>query len=321
MKKRYVILAGILAAAVAAAGCGKKDENTDTDNKDAQVTIAPAKDDSSSGEADAELVDMQKSTDADIKNVMGDKTDTAAKLVLINKTGADVARLYIRPNADDDDWGEDLIQGMFTFTNGDKALYYFDKDAKDAEGNTVTSYDIRISYTDENRSECFFRKIPLQNISQISLLMDGSGDSSIPYATYLSGSSKKETSTLNEVKQRLGLMDSEDSDSEEEEPSEDSSVTPTPAPTAAVTATPAPTQTPEDPTDPDNTDITDAGAAKAESFIGQSLDSLIAACGEPSGSEYENEPETGETGYHYYDTFTVSTAVDENGNEVVAGVY
>ena len=51
------------------------------------------------------------------------------------------------------------------------------------------------------------------------------------------------------------------------------------------------------------------------------LSSLIAALGEANGSDYENEPETGETGYHYYDTFTVSTTVDESGNEVVAGVW
>ena len=45
------------------------------------------------------------------------------------------------------------------------------------------------------------------------------------------------------------------------------------------------------------------------------------ALGEANGSDYENEPETGETGYHYYDSFTVSTTVDDSGNEVVAGVW
>ena len=59
----------------------------------------------------------------------------------------------------------------------------------------------------------------------------------------------------------------------------------------------------------------------AKQYIGQPLSSLIAALGDANGSDYENEPETGETGYHYYDTFTVSTTVDESGNEVVAGVW
>jgi hypothetical protein len=59
----------------------------------------------------------------------------------------------------------------------------------------------------------------------------------------------------------------------------------------------------------------------AENCIGRPLSELIAICGEPNGTTYEDEPETGETGYHYYDDFTVSTTVDEAGNEVVAGVW
>ena len=263
---------------------------------------------------DNDLVNMQKSTDEDIKNVIGTKTATASKVILINQTGADVARIYIRPNTDDDDWGDELVDGKFTLKNGDKALYYFDKNQKDEDGKTVTSYDIRITYTDEDRSECFFRKIPLQNITQITLRMDGTGEDAIPYATYLSGSTKKETSTLNEVKQRLGLLDSDNEDDDDQDNNnQNTDATPTPQP-SAPTATPAPNNGSDtNPEDPD--------ASEAEKYIGQSLDSLISAIGEPEGSDYENEPETGETGYHYYPSFTVSTTVDEAGNEVVAGVW
>ena len=59
----------------------------------------------------------------------------------------------------------------------------------------------------------------------------------------------------------------------------------------------------------------------AEEYIGQSFDNLVNACGEPTGSDWVDEPESGETGYHYYDSFTVSTVIDENGNEIVAGVW
>ena len=55
-------------------------------------------------------------------------------------------------------------------------------------------------------------------------------------------------------------------------------------------------------------------------YVEQSIKSLIDYAKE-SYEDYVNEPETGETGYHYYDTFTVSTTVDESGNEVVAGVW
>ena len=315
MKKRYIILAGILAVTALASGCGKEKE--DTSKQEPQVTVAPAGD-TDKDTNDNDLVDMQKSTDEDIQNVIGTKTATASKVILINQTGADVARIYIRPNADDDDWGDELVDGKFTLKNGDKALYYLDKTQKDEDGNTVTSYDIRITYTDEDRSECFFRKIPLQNITQITLRMDGTGEDAIPYATYLSGGTKKETTTLNEVKKRLGLLESEEADDEDEADDTDNSsqstdITPTPQP-SAPTATPAPNNGSDtNPEDPD--------ASEAEKYIGQSLDSLISAIGEPEGSDYENEPETGETGYHYYPSFTVSTTVDEAGNEVVAGVW
>ncbi|MDD7729465.1 MAG: hypothetical protein PUK34_07625 [Clostridia bacterium] len=311
MKKRYIILAGILAAAAFASGCGKEKE--DTSKQEPQVTVAPAEV-TDKDTNDNDLVNMQKSTDEDIKNVIGTKTATASKVILINQTGADVARIYIRPNTDDDDWGDELVDGKFTLKNGDKALYYFDKNQKDEDGKTVTSYDIRITYTDEDRSECFFRKIPLQNITQITLRMDGTGEDAIPYATYLSGSTKKETSTLNEVKQRLGLLDSDNEDDDDQDNNnQNTDATPTPQP-SAPTATPAPNNGSDtNPEDPD--------ASEAEKYIGQSLDSLISAIGEPEGSDYENEPETGETGYHYYPSFTVSTTVDEAGNEVVAGVW
>ena len=91
MKKRYIILAGILAAAALASGCGTKKE--DTSKQEPQVTVAPAAD--TDKDTDNNLVDMQKSTDEDIKNVMGTKTASSSKVILINQTGADVARIYI----------------------------------------------------------------------------------------------------------------------------------------------------------------------------------------------------------------------------------
>lgn len=51
------------------------------------------------------------------------------------------------------------------------------------------------------------------------------------------------------------------------------------------------------------------------------MSALESACGSPNGSDYEDEPESGKTGYYYYDTFTVSTTFDDDGNEVVSGVW
>lgn len=321
MRKRYLILGALLVTAITAAGCGRK--KTEETPQDAQVTVAPAENTDTASSDEGTLVDMQKSDDSDIKNVIGDKTTTASKLIIVNGTGSDIAGIYVRPTSDDDDdWGDELVKGMFTLKSGDKALYYYDKNVQDADGKTVTSFDIRIVYTDDSLTDCYFRKLPLTTITQITLKLDGSGDDAIPYATYLTSSSKKETSTLSEVKKRLGLDDSSSSDEEDE--TLDPTATPTPDSTEAPTATPvpdstaAPTATPV-PDDSGDSDGPTADAAKA--YIGQPLSSLTAALGEPNGSDYENEPETGETGYHYYDTFTVSTTVDESGNEVVAGVW
>ena len=165
MKKRYVILAALLVTALAAAGCGKK--KTEDTGKDGQVTVAPAENTDTASSDDSSLVDMQKSDDADIKNVIGDKTSTASRLILVNGTGAAVKGLYIRPTTDDDDdWGTELINGLFTLNDGDKALYYYEPDEKDADGNAVTSYDIRITYEDEDYTDCYFRKLQLKTISR-----------------------------------------------------------------------------------------------------------------------------------------------------------
>lgn len=324
MKKRYMILGGLLALTVFAAGCGKDKEEAPK----VEITVTPTPQ-----EKKEELVDMQKSTDDidAIANVIGTKTATASRFVILNKTGADIASINIRPHTEDEDagWGDDLVNGKFVLKNNDKAVYYYDKNAKDDEGKTVTSYDVRIFYTDTDRYECYFRDLPFGKIKQLTLRMDGTGDDALPFATYLSEGSTKEYSTLNDVKKRVGMTDSqydEDSDSEasdsQDSNSDDSSqADPTPTPDGGSTDNPG------DGSDNGGDDGSSGEdpIAMAESYIGQSLDALKGACGDPSGSDYQDEPETGKTGYHYYtigdSTFTVSTIVDENGNEIVAGVW
>ena len=76
-------------------------------------------------------------------------------------------------DADEDGgWGDDLINGMFTLTDKDKALYYMQtantqtsgtqtSDTQTTSNKSTASYDIRIAYADEDKNECFFRDIPL----------------------------------------------------------------------------------------------------------------------------------------------------------------
>lgn len=315
MKKRFLIVAGLVAL-TAFSGCGKDDGEP---QQQAEVTIVP----SEAPDESTDLVDMQVSTEETIENVIGTKTSTSSEVTIVNETGGEIVGLYVRPNTDDMDdyeWGDELIKGSFSLKDGDKALYYFEKDARDSEGNPVSRYDIRIIYAEEDRNECYFRDLPLTSISQISLCMDGEGEDAIPYARYYDVSGKTEHSTLQEVKERLGLSGTEDSsdessDGETQDGQDDEKPQPTEAPseTTPQPEDPEPTEAPSDESDP---------IAAARGCIGQSLDALYSAVGSPSGgSEYVNEPESGETGYYYYDTFTVSTSVGEDGSEIVANVW
>ena len=359
MKKRYLILAGLLVMTVAAAGCGKKKT---TETAPVEVTATPTPEVTKA----VDMVDMQQTADEDIKNIMGEKTSTASKIVFVNNTGDAIQSLYIRTHVDEDSedydadedadedggWGDDLINGMFTLTDKDKALYYMQTANTQTSGTQTTSnkstasYDIRIAYADEDKNECFFRDIPLGTISQITLCMDGTDDDAIPYAKYLTGTSTKEVSTLDAVKKRLGIIDDSESESDSTDDSDQNS---------ADNSDSADNNNSGDQNTDDNgngsnngsddgndgstddgnggstdnenggnTDQDNSGGdmiSTAEQYIGQSLDALEGACGSPQGSSYEDDPETGKTGFHYYSNFTVSTTVDENGNEIVAGIW
>ena len=345
MKKRYLILAGLLVMTVAAAGCGKKKV---TETAPVEVTATPTPEVTKA----VDMVDMQQTADEDIKNVMGEKTSTASKIVFVNNTGNDIQSLYIRTHVDEDSedydadedggWGDDLINGMFTLTDKDKALYYMQTANTQTSGTQTTSnkstasYDIRIAYTDEDTNECFFRDIPLGTISQITLCMDGTDDDAIPYAKYLTGTSTKEVSTLDAVKERLGITDDSESESDSTDNSDKNSTDNSDSTdsnnssdqnnnsgngTGGNSDDPGNGGNSDDPGTNDDPGDDGDMISTAEQYIGQSLDALEGACGSPQGSSYEDDPETGKTGFHYYSNFTVSTTVDENGNEIVAGIW
>ena len=317
-KKKYLAVAGLMALAVVISGCGKKNSGDSV----VQATPTPTQETAVTATPTPELINMEEAVE---KNVMGEKTSTASKVTIVNKTGSEVAAIYVREtpsdDSEDDEWGDDLVNGMFTLENGENAVYYYEK------GSSSVTYDIRITYSDEEKNECFFRKLPLTTMKQITLRMDGSGDDSIPYATYLTASSTKEVSTLNDVKKRLGLS-TDDSDS-------DSSATPTPTDSSddssssnssnsdSNNANPTSTPSADNNSDPDDndTDPTNSTIQKAESYIGMSIDDLESAVGAAQSSEYDDDDTAGTTGYYYYSDFTVSTSVDENGNEIVTGVW
>lgn len=337
MKKRYLILAGLLVMTVAAAGCGKKQT---AETEPVQATATPTPEVTKA----VDMVDMQQTTDEDIKNIMGEKSSTASKIIFVNNTGDDIQSLYIRAHVDedssdgeddeDDGWGDDLINGMFTLTDKDKALYYLPANTQQNANKSTASYDIRIAYTDEDKNECFFRDIPLGTISQITLCMDGTDEDAIPYAKYLTGTSTKEVSTLDAVKKRLGMDDNSDSTDDSDKDSTDNSDSTDSDNNSdnnddnngdngngGNSDDPGNGGNTDNPGNNDNPGNDGDMISIAEQYIGQSLDALESACGSPQGSSYEDDPETGKTGFHYYSNFTVSTTVDENGNEIVAGIW
>ena len=320
MRKIQLISAVLAAAALLAAGCGKSSKPA----VPADPTPAPET------QEEGELVQMEKAekpleAEKDYEHMIGTKTQTSSVLLITNKTGDEIATIYIRPtvtNAMTDDWGDELVKGSFTLKDGEETAFCFEKDRKDNAGNLVTNYDIRIGYTDIYKNECFFRNLPLTVMKDLSLCMEGTGLNGIPYAKYHSTAGDTEYSTLEEVKKRLGLTTTTAITGS-------SLLSPSPTPAPAATQQPEDTPAETQPVDtpvpvPQETTpvvVPDSGAASASAYIGQSLDSLIGAMGSPTGSEYVDEPETGRTGYHYYSTFTVSTIVDDAGNETVAGVW
>jgi len=353
MKRKFLTYAGLIILALTA-GCGvkKSPEQPAISAPAVTETPVPAVTEAPVGT----VVEMEKveETDkqADAEHVIGQKTDSASGVMIINQTGDPIEYIFIRAAVNDDgsndEWGTDLLQGSFEWIDGEKALYYFENNQKDPEGNTATSYDIRISYEDENKSELYYRNLPLPLIKEIRLCLDISGDFGLPYARYITITGNKEYSTLQEVRAWYGLDVSEE---EDENTEEDDLTTPTPSPAATTTASavsptvtvtsapeegsetsePTVTGTPEETetTDTPNSnpsyeeeyDEPDVGAMQAQSYIGQPLENLVGAMGSDSGSEYADEPDTGRTGYHYYGSFTVSTTVDDEGNEIVSGVW
>ena len=92
------------------------------------------------------------------------------------------------------------------------------------------------------------------------------------------------------------------------------------------TDNPDPTTAPSDNSNssnnnPSSDDPTNSTIQTAEKYIGMSIDDLVGAVGDSQSSEYDDDSATGTTGYYYYPDFTVSTSVDEEGNEIVTGVW
>ena len=148
MKKRYLILAGLLVMTVAAAGCGKKQT---TETEPVQATATPTPEVTKA----VDMVDMQQTSDDDIKNVMGEKTATASKVVFVNNTGDDIQALYIRTHVSDEDssdedeeddgWGEaDPTKRVVNSARKELIITGASKDSIDSETYTREAIDAAI---------------------------------------------------------------------------------------------------------------------------------------------------------------------------------
>ena len=354
--KRKLLLLFLFLVLSTAVGCGRN--KTETQKVMPTATPAPvllsvtpvpedAQVDAPVDGVDDDLVEMQVIPGRDVENSIGQKTASSKEIIVENQTGDEIGEFYVRvhpedEDEDDEEWGWDLIAGGFTVENGGKLAYYLQPDAESTSEDT--RYDIQIGYTDEDLTECYFRNLPLETISSIVLRMHGTGDEAYPYCTYLTATGSKEYSTLEEVRRRLGLSgeetDEEDDDEEDDDEDEDSSdeeeetaIEENKAEEAEAGSSTEETQDNTSSSDNTVTEEIDTGeiegdsyadtedSSTARNYIGQSLAALESAVGSPNGSDYQDLVELGKTGYHYYSSFTVSTAVDENGNEIVTGVW
>lgn len=322
MKKRYILLAGLLALCFAAVGCGKKD-NTAKPTPTPEATIE------TSGKGN--VVSMEQSADIDkskITKIMGTKTATSADVVITNNTGLEISGFYTRPSGEDD-WSADYIEEKFTLKDKEMALFYYDPMAKDEDGNTITKYDLKVSYTDEDETDCLFRNLTLSDINDLKLKMEDG----VPFVTYISVSTKRQVSTLEDAKARMGKTDSDDEDENNDsdnDSSESADTTPTPSDSDSDNSDDGSSS--NNPTgngnndgnpgsqDPGNIDYED-GRETAENYIGQDINALTDACGGANSTEYTTDPESGvQIGYYYYNGYTVSTT-QQDGQEIVNGVW
>ena len=322
MKKRYILLAGMCVIGMLAVGCGSKETTV-------EVTPTPTPTIEVSGKSN--MVEMQQSVGIDKTKITGTKTATSAELVITNNTGLEIDCFYTRPSGEED-WSEDYIQDKFTLLAGEQALFYYDPAAKDENGVSITKYDLKVSYTDEEESDCMFRNLTLSDIEELKLKMEDG----IPFVTYTSLSTKQEVSTLEDAKARMGRTEDEDSENEEDEASDDdtsSNNNDSNSDTNADTDTDTDSSSDsENDSDSDNDfdsgnddqEADDSGSdmrSAAEGTIGQSVDALNSACGGANSTEYDTDEESGsQIGYYYYDGFTVST-IEQDGQEIVTGVW
>ncbi|MBR2255974.1 MAG: hypothetical protein IJ899_01260 [Blautia sp.] len=331
MKKRMISLIWLCAAMLTLSSCGLKSaspvtpvEPTYTPTPDPALLITPEP-------TQGELLEMQASPESEYKNVVGTNTPTALSVIVENRIGTPVEDFYLRYTPDDDDdedWGNELITNSFRLDNGDKMLCYYEKSTGSGSANR---YDLRVNLANEDNEELYFRYIPLESISRITLRMDGTGYDALPYATYVNtNGSNAEISTLEEVKRRVGLsdddesdeseMDEEEEDGQEEYLEEEEYEEPEEEPEYIDE-----TEEEEELVDPGiiegNSNASNADMDTARSYIGQSVDALEGALGASNSVDYVDEPELGETGYHYYNSYTVMTSVDENGNEIVVSIW
>ncbi|MBR2528421.1 MAG: hypothetical protein IKE58_08135 [Blautia sp.] len=351
MKRIFSVLSCLLLA-ISIAGCGTKNDTVSpvlptSTPVPAEVSLAqeipavsqaPVAPEAEQGE----LVEMQASPASSIANQVGENLAGSLSVIVENQLGMDVGEFYVRihPQEDSDNWGDELIENSFLLGRGSKMVYYF-QPARSAGSGSSSSvlYDLRVICTDEDENEFYFRSLPLQTITQITLRLNGTGDDAWPYATYMVSGGTKEFSTLQEVMRRVGAME-EDYEDEEEDYYEDDYLTnvdvdnlesdydpmtpentePTQAPQEA-----APTQAPEAVVDTgeingSSNEMTD-DMQTANGYMGDSYGNLTGELGGANGDDYAEIPELGNVGYHYYDSYTVMTQVGEDGTETVIGVY
>lgn len=352
MKRKYLLLIGILAVCCMLGGCKKKTDAAKVSASSEEPTII-TKNDSVSGQ----VVEMQQGSNIDksqITNIMGTQTATSSDLVITNLTGEEIGAFYAR-SSDDEDWGADYVEGKFTLKNNDRALFYYDKNEESSSGSTITKYDLRVSFVDDSMDDCYFRELTLSDIEELSLnLEDG-----VPYVKYQSLSTKQQVSTLSAARKRMGLPDTDSSGSgSSSTQTTGSKRTGSDTNTNISTGTdnsssdPASVQQPSDTnTDTGNGDtpaITDPAGdgddgnsggegdvippglegqgqdirETAQNYVGQDMDNLIGEIGTANATEYGTDEATGDTiVYHYYNGFAVSTVEGEDGGQTVTGIW
>ena len=113
---------------------------------------------------------------------IGDKSEDAAKITLVNKTKKKITALSVK-KAEDEEFGDNLLENKKGIKNKEKVKFYYEFEQ---EGD----YEVALTI---GKTEYVLHAFPTKDVKTINILMDEEED--VAYITYISLETEEEVNT------------------------------------------------------------------------------------------------------------------------------